>query len=416
MGPSSLTMNSPSIQGLFYLVGLDQPLVDIEVDAEESLLARYGVKKGESIVLDDERAMTLYLELKKRKMIRGEFAGGAVGNTLHNYTILSHNQAVLLGAIHKSITVGDSAYTYLCKTSSLVNLSNLMPCDAPMGRAICFVFPEGERSFVISPGCMNELTRKYVPEKVICNASTLLLTAFLLRNPDSPIFDATMHAASLAQAHDVPIALNLGTSFLIEQDPEFWKLFINRHVNVVAMNESEAEALTGETDPFLALKKTLEWCDLVLLTYGSKGLYLGAYSDKEALRKTSHELYSKSIPEYNKYEYSRGMLRRDCDEPVHIFCHINPYQGGPDKIFTTNGAGDAALSAVLHDIAANHYHRAVVPQSPKHRIPHLTYSSISQIAKYANRVSYEVLSQNSPRLVYGLPEKEDSLEEAYWDF
>ena len=125
--------------------------------------------------------------------------------------------------------------------------------------------------------------------------------------------------------------------------------------------------------------------------------------------------HSKSIPEYNRYEYSRSMLRHHCDKPVQVYTHINPYQGGPREILTTNGAGDAALSALLHDIAANHYHRNALPYSPKHRVSFLTYSSIAQIAKYANRVSYEVLSQNSPRLMYGLPEREDSLEEAYWD-
>ena len=37
------------------------------------------------------------------------------------------------------------------------------------------------------------------------------------------------------------------------------------------------------------------------------------------------------------------------------------------------------------------------------------------LEQYANRVSYQVLNQHSPRLTRGLPEREDSLEEAYWD-
>ena len=89
--------------------------------------------------------------------------------------------------------------------------------------------------------------------------------------------------------------------------------------------------------------------------------------------------------------------------------------GGPQVIKNTNGAGDAAMSALLHDIAANDYHRAMVPNSPKHEAKYLTYSSIHQVSKYCNRVSFEVLSQNSPRLSKGLPQKEDSLEESYWD-
>ncbi|MEF1227742.1 inosine/guanosine kinase, partial [Vibrio fortis] len=87
----------------------------------------------------------------------------------------------------------------------------------------------------------------------------------------------------------------------------------------------------------------------------------------------------------------------------------------PEKIKNTNGAGDAALSALLHDMAANKYHKENVPNSSKHQHSFLTYSSFSQVCKYSNRASYEVLVQHSPRLSRGLPEREDSLEEAYWE-
>ena len=87
---------------------------------------------------------------------------------------------------------------------------------------------------------------------------------------------------------------------------------------------------------------------------------------------------------------------------------------GPIKIENTNGAGDVALSALLHDMSANIYHKSQVPNSPKLEGVYLTYSSIHQICKYANRCSYEVLKQKSPRLLRGLPVKEESLEESYW--
>jgi inosine kinase len=88
--------------------------------------------------------------------------------------------------------------------------------------------------------------------------------------------------------------------------------------------------------------------------------------------------------------------------------------GGPTQIRNTNGAGDGALAALLHDMAANRYHRVKIPNSPKHSAIYLTYSSLSQICKYSNRVSFEILSRNSPRLFRGLPEKEESLDESYW--
>ena len=94
------------------------------------------------------------------------------------------------------------------------------------------------------------------------------------------------------------------------------------------------------------------------------------------------------------------MLRKNCKAPVRVFTHIHPYLGGPQKLCNTSGAGDAALAAFLHDVAATRYHAENVPDSKKHSqgIEFLTYSSLSRNAQYSNRVAYEVLRNQSPRL------------------
>ena len=181
------------------------------------------------------------------------------------------------------------------------------------------------------------------------------------------------------------------------------------------MNEEEAEALTGENDPLLAYDKALDWVDLVLCTAGPAGLYMAGFTEEEVKRKTQHPLLPGAIAEFNQYEFSRAMRHKDCTNPLRVYSHIAPYMGGPEKIMNTNGAGDGALAALLHDITANSYHRSNVPNSSKHKFTWLTYSSLAQVCKYANRVSYQVLNQHSPRLTRGLPEREDSLEESYWD-
>jgi inosine kinase len=154
---------------------------------------------------------------------------------------------------------------------------------------------------------------------------------------------------------------------------------------------------------------------MVLCTAGSIGLYLAGHTDGEVKRQTRYPLLPGAIPEFNRYEFSRPMLRADCTSPMKVFAHIAPYHGGPERITSTNGAGDAALAALLHDMSANLYHRARVPNSSKHVRPFLTYSSMSQVCRYANRVSFEVLAQASPRLTRALPEREEGLnDEAYW--
>ena len=81
--------------------------------------------------------------------------------------------------------------------------------------------------------------------------------------------------------------------------------------------------------------------------------------------------------------------------------HDNSQQSGKHK------PGDVAFAVRGDD--------CLLYTSSKHKCKWLTYSSLAQVCKYANRVSYQVLNQHSPRLTRGLPEREDSLEEAYWD-
>ncbi len=398
-----------------YIVGIDQLLVDIEAHVAESELASLGLIKGHSAVLDEHAIENIYQMLKEENRIDGEFAGGSIGNTIHNYSVLADDHSVLLGTICRQITVGDYAFHYVRNTSSRVDLNHLYTVDGPMGRAICFITEDGERSFAIGRGIMDELPQEAIEESVIAGSSALVLTAYLLRNERAPIYGATMRAIEYANRHGIPVVLSLGTTPIVQEKRDFLReLIASLGVSVIAGNFAEVCALTGQNDPLLAGSAVLDIADLLLLTRDKQGLYLCAWTDEQYRRQTRDPILSKSIPEYNVYEYSRAMARRDCSTPIKIFSHINPYLGGPQVIRNTNGAGDAALAALLHDIAANVHHRQAAPSSPKNKANFLTYSSIHQVCKYANRVSYEVLRGSSPRLVRGLPEKEDSLEEAYW--
>lgn len=399
-----------------HVVGIDQTLVDVDARVPDELLGRYELTKGSSMLIDDERAMALYDELFKGGRISAEFAGGTVGNTLHNFSLLADDAAILLGVMSDPIRFGTSGYRYLSTTSSRVSLDHLQPVDGPIGRCFALITPDGERTFAISAGHMNDLAPESVPEAVFDSASALVISAYLMRARDGePMPEATQKAVSYARARGVPVVLTLGTRFIIADRPEFWRGFIRDNVDVLAMNEEEGEALTGSADPLLACDRALEWADLVLCTAGPIGLYLAGYTDDDVKRQTRYPLLPGAIPEFNRFEFSRPMLRKLCQTPVKVFAHIAPYHGGPARITSSNGAGDGALSALLHDISANRYHRTRVPTSAKHVREFLTYSSMSQVCRYANRVSYEVLVQASPRLMRGLPEREEGLDdEKYW--
>jgi inosine kinase len=399
-----------------YIVGIDQIVVDIEAKVDRAFLEEFGLRRGMSQVIDDDTTHALYARLKEQEMIDFEFAGGTIGNTMHNYSVLSDDRSVLLGVMCENIKIGSYAYRFISKTSTRVDLEHLQPVDGPIGRCFTLIDETGERTFAISPGLMNRLRPESISQELIAQSSALVISAYLMRTEgDDTMTQAALKAVEYANQANVPVVLSLGTKFLIEQDPKWWQDFVKNHVDILAMNEEEGFAITGFEDPLMAADKALDWVDLVICTAGAQGMFLAGYIDDYWKRSTEDPLMPGNIPDFNKYEYSRAMRRKDCEKPVKIYTHTAPYMGGPDNIKNTNGAGDGALAAVLHDISANVYHQMNVPSSSKHEIVALTYSSLSQISRYANRVSFEVLVQHSPRLTRGLPEREDSLQQAYWE-
>jgi inosine kinase len=387
-------------QKRWYIVGLDQILVDIEVHASTAFAKGLGIVPGESIQLSETDCSNLLERIAAEGIQVSYAAGGTVANTLNNYTFLSGEPAVLLGAIESKLRLGEAAFHYVAQNPKSVDLTYLVPQDGRIGTAITFISPDGDRSFAVAPGISNEYGPEHLPQNVVNNASVVLASLYSLRNPSWPIAEATRSLMKIAKEASVPVAFGLGTASLVADKREEVKEILSDYVTIAAMNAQEAEALTGQGDVLLACQQALEWTDVVIITEGPRGLTMGGYVDQEHKRETKEEVRSKSITDYNRWEYSRLMQKADCRQPMKVFTHIHPYRGGPDLMSNTSGAGDAALAAILHDVTANQYHRATVPDSQKHAggVPFLTYSSLSRNAQNGNRIAYEVLRGQSPRL------------------
>lgn len=82
-----------------WVVGIDQTLVDIEAKVDDEFIERYGLSAGHSLVIEDDVAEALYQELKQKNLITHQFAGGTIGNTMHNYSVLADDRSVLLGVM-----------------------------------------------------------------------------------------------------------------------------------------------------------------------------------------------------------------------------------------------------------------------------------------------------------------------------
>ena len=82
-----------------YIVGVDQLIVDIEAHVSDEFLIKHDIPKGESIVCADGVVDKLIASFDDSVQVAGEYAGGAIGNTLHNFSVLADNRSVAFGTI-----------------------------------------------------------------------------------------------------------------------------------------------------------------------------------------------------------------------------------------------------------------------------------------------------------------------------
>ena len=302
-----------------YIVGIDQILVDIEAKVDDEFLTEFSLKRGMSQVIPDEVTHRLYQRLKNEQLINYEFAGGTIGNTMHNYSVLADDRSVLLGVMSENIQVGDYAYRFVSNTSSRVDLNYLQPVDGPIGRCFTLIDDSGERTFAINAGLINKLKPESIDESLISNAAALVISSYLMRTEEGDsMTQATLKAVECANKAGVPVVLTLGTKFIIEKEPEFWQNFVKDHVNILAMNEDEAQAITGIDDPLKAADACLDWVDLVICTAGPEGLFMAGYVDDEHKRVTEYPLLPGGIADFNRYEFSRPMLLKDCENDYMV--------------------------------------------------------------------------------------------------
>ena len=304
-----------------YIVGLDEVLVDVEVRGAPSLAEELGLVPGESVQLPPAAFERVVSRLPQEGATYA--VGGTVANTLNNYTHLSGEPAVLLGAIEDRIPPGSPAFAYVAQTPKAVDLRHLMPVRGATGTAITFITPDGDRAFGVHPGVAGDYPASAVPEDAVRSAAVVLTSLYCLRPEDRPIAGAALRMMELATAAGVPVAFGLGTAALVRERRAQVRELLDAWVTVAAMNAQEAEALTGESDALLAGRAALQWVDLAVITEGSRGLTLCGYTCERVRRETREEVRSKAIPEYNRWEFSRLLRRADCERPQEVYSHIH---------------------------------------------------------------------------------------------
>lgn len=242
------------------ILGIGNALTDIlAILPDDTLLQELALPKGSMQHVDRETGNRIWEKLKP--LGADLVAGGSAANTINGAATFGMES----GFIGK---VGDDDLGSLFKSNQEKDgiRSILLKGDNPTGRAMVLITPpNAERTFAVYLGAALELVPGDLHPEWFEGWDYFHIEGYLVQN------QATVRRAiELAKAAGCRISIDLASYNVVEANLEFLHEIVEKYVDIVFANETEAEAFTG-LPPREALDSIARICDTAIVKIGKDG-------------------------------------------------------------------------------------------------------------------------------------------------
>jgi sugar/nucleoside kinase (ribokinase family) len=225
----------------FDVLAIGNAIVDVMAPADDALLGREGLTKGGMMLIDADRATSLYEAMGPAQ----EISGGSAANTL----------AGLAGMGCKCAFIGQVADDQLGEVFAhdvrALGIDYATPVrtgdETPTARCLILVTPDGQRTMNTFLGASQFLPASALDPKMIQDAAVLYLEGYLW-DPEEP--RAAMRAAiDAARGAGRKVAFTLSDAFVIDRHrDDFLDLLDKGHIDILFANEAEIQSLAQVDD------------------------------------------------------------------------------------------------------------------------------------------------------------------------
>jgi sugar/nucleoside kinase (ribokinase family) len=245
------------------LLAIGNAIVDVIAPADDALIASAGLVKGSMRLIDADEALALHAAMAAPRQI----CGGSAANTAVGI-------AALGGRVGFQGLVGPDAlgtlFTEDLRTSRVEAHLPADPGGAPTARCLILVSADGQRSMCTFPGAAHLLAPAHVAAEAVANAAILYLEGYLW---DSPTARAAMeHAIGIARAAGRKVAITPSDIACVQRcGDRFRTLLASGAVDMLFLNQAEAEALAASPDLGGAIARLAPQVELLVVTLGEQG-------------------------------------------------------------------------------------------------------------------------------------------------
>jgi sugar/nucleoside kinase (ribokinase family) len=253
-----MQMAAPSLD----VVGIGNAMVDVLARTDDGFLAKQGLVKGTTALIDAARAESLYAQMGSGI----EMSGGSVANTIAGVASLGGKGAYIgkvrddqLGAVfaHDLRSIG-------------VRYDTPPSIEGPAtARCLILVTPDAQRTMNTYLGACVDLRARDIDRDLIQQAQVVYLEGYLFDPPQAK--DAFRQAAEIAHQAGRKVSLSLSDPFCVERHRADFRALVHHHIDVLFANEIEICSLYETKDFDAAMRAVRGECDIAVLTRSARG-------------------------------------------------------------------------------------------------------------------------------------------------
>lgn len=246
------------------ILGIGNALTDIlAILPDDNLLKKFHLPKGSMQHVDMETGDEIWKVLKDIGV--HYVAGGSAANTITCTAIFGMNS----GFIGK---IGDDELGHLFKSDQAQYgvKSTLLRGTSSSGRSMVFVSGgNSERTFAVYLGAALELVPEDLKPEMFDGYDYFHIEGYLVQNQN-----LIRRAVQMAKEAGCLISIDMASYNVVESNNAFLHDLIEKYVDIVFANETEAKAFTKFDDPRKSLEEIAKLCSIAVVKVGKDGSWL----------------------------------------------------------------------------------------------------------------------------------------------
>lgn len=254
------------------IIGIGNALTDVlAILKDDHILSELELPKGGMQLIDEDKF--LHISSKLKQMDTSKSTGGSAGNTIFGLASLGAKT----GFIGK---VGNDEFGDFFRQRMEdhgIEVKLLTSTELPSGVASTFISKDGERTFGTYLGAAATLKAEDLLLDFFKGYAYLHIEGYLVQD-----HEMILRAIELAKEAGLQICLDMASGNIVEEDLPFFKMLVNKYVDIVFANEEEAMAFTG-LKAEEALKQMSTLCSIAIVKARAKGCIIRKGSEQVAV-------------------------------------------------------------------------------------------------------------------------------------